>query len=229
MKNMQKFKNIVNKQDTFLGKAFDVFFQVLIIIGLIIHSLETVPEFKVYQNIFDLVEVCLICLFSLEYLVRLLAADKKLSFVFSFYGFIDLLAIVPFFFGKDLKFLRIVRLARVLKLFRYSDAMNRYVVAIKSIKNELIVFGTLIVIMLYIASAGIYHFENEAQPEVFKSIFHSMWWAVATLTTVGYGDIYPVTMGGKVFTFFILMLGLGVVAIPPALMASALMKKDEDK
>ena len=84
--------------------------------------------------------------------------------------------------------------------------------------------------MLYLASVGIYHFEHIAQPDIFASVFHSFWWAVATLTTVGYGDIYPITLGGKIFTFAILMVGLGFVAIPTGLFASALSKaRDELK
>ena len=84
-------------------------------------------------------------------------------------------------------------------------------------------------ILLYLSSVGIYYFENSAQPNAFKSIFHSLWWAIATLTTVGYGDVYPVTAGGKVFTFFVLSIGLGVIAVPTGMVASALAKaRDEE-
>lgn len=79
-------------------------------------------------------------------------------------------------------------------------------------------------IFLFLASAGIYYFENAAQPESFASIFHSGWWAIVTLTTVGYGDVYPITLGGRIFTFFILMVGVGIVTIPAGLVASALTK-----
>jgi len=82
-------------------------------------------------------------------------------------------------------------------------------------------------IILYLAGVGIYHFEYPAQPDAFSSVFHSLWWAVATLTTVGYGDIYPITTGGKIFTFFILIVGLGIVSIPAGLVASALSKARE--
>ena len=82
-------------------------------------------------------------------------------------------------------------------------------------------------ILLFIVSAGIYFFENEAQPEVFNSIFHSAWWSIVTLTTVGYGDVYPITIGGKIFTFFVLIIGVGVVAVPAGLVATSLSKARE--
>ena len=91
----------------------------------------------------------------------------------------------------------------------------------KLAKEELIMFFSLTCILLYLSAVGIYYFENEAQPETFSSIIDSLWWAVATLTTVGYGDIYPITSGGKLFTFFILMIGLGIVSIPAGIIASA--------
>ncbi len=92
------------------------------------------------------------------------------------------------------------------------------------IKEELVVFFFLTLALIFLAGVGIYYFENPVQPEVFSSVFHSLWWGVTTLTTVGYGDVYPVTAGGKVFTFFILIIGLGVVSIPAGLVASAFSK-----
>lgn len=226
-----KIKDIVNNPKTKRGKFFDLFFQGLIFVSLISHALETVPELKIYQNYFDNLESLIVGFFTLEYGLRVYAAEKKRSFIFSFFGIIDLIAIAPFFItgGADFRFLRAFRLLRILKLFRYSDAINRFAKAFASIKNELVVFWAMTIVTIYIASAGIYYFESEAQPLVFKSIFHAMWWSVATLTTVGYGDIYPVTLGGKIFTFFVLMIGLGIVAVPAALMASALMKKEKDE
>ena len=90
-------------------------------------------------------------------------------------------------------------------------------------------FGSAALIILYLSAVGIYYFENEAQPEAFKSVFHSLWWAVATLTTVGYGDVYPITAGGRIFTFFVLAVGLGIVAVPSGLIASALSQAREEQ
>ena len=113
---------------------------------------------------------------------------------------------------------------RVFKIFRYSQTIQRFKNAFVSIKEELLLFMIATVFLLFISAVGIYYFEKGAQPETFRSIFHSLWWAATTLTTVGFGDMYPVTVGGKVFTFFILIIGLGVIAVPTGLLASALTK-----
>lgn len=145
---------------------------------------------------------------------------------------VDLLAILPFYLRtaidlRSLRIFRIFRIFRAFKLIRYNKAMNRFYIAYKIVKEEIMLFLMVTGIFLFLTSAGIYYFENEAQPEIFKSITHSGWWSVVTLTTVGYGDVYPITIGGKVFTFFILMIGVGVVTIPAGLVASALTKARE--
>ena len=94
-------------------------------------------------------------------------------------------------------------------------------------KEELVLYSLVTLMLLYFAAVGIYYFEYEAQPEAFRSVFHSLWWAVSTLTTVGYGDVYPITTGGRMFTFGVLMVGLGVVAVPAGLLSSALSKARE--
>ncbi|MCX4026930.1 potassium channel family protein [Spartinivicinus sp. SM1973] len=111
---------------------------------------------------------------------------------------------------------------RILKIIRYSQTIRHYHRALVIARGELLVFGFTALILLYLSAVGIYYFENAAQPEQFKSVFHSLWWAVATLTTVGYGDVYPITLGGRMFTFIILTIGLGFVAVPTGLLASAL-------
>ena len=119
---------------------------------------------------------------------------------------------------------------RVLKMTRYSLAAA-FCKGVFVAKEEVIIFVIATVFVLFLAAVGMYYFENEAQPNDFQSLFDSLWWAVATLTTVGYGDIYPITVGGKIFTFIILMCGLGIVAVPAGLIASALSKvrRDEDR
>lgn len=136
---------------------------------------------------------------------------------------------MPFYIstGLDLRAVRafrLLRLVRILKLVRYSQAAQRFHRAFLISSEELILFGCLPLILLYLSAVGIYYFERDAQPEAFGSVFHSLWWAVATLTTVGYGDAIPITSGGRIFTFFVLTLGIGIVAIPTGLISSALPK-----
>ncbi|MFT6370944.1 MAG: voltage-gated potassium channel [Maribacter sp.] len=112
---------------------------------------------------------------------------------------------------------------------RYNRALAHFSRAINRAKEEILLFLFLTLILIYFSAVGIYYFENTAQPEHFSSIFDSLWWAIITLTTVGYGDVYPITVGGKVFTFFILMIGLGIVAIPTGIISSALTKSVDSK
>ena len=225
-----QLKRIIEENDTTAGKAFDLFIQFLIVLSLVSFSIETLPNLgKNTKWILNTTEVIIIAIFTLEYLLRLFVADKKLKFVFSFYALIDLIAILPFYVarGIDLRSIRVFRLFRLIrafKIFRYSKAIQRFKNAFLEVKEELILFLVATGFLLFIAAVGIYYFENPAQPEQFKSIFHCLWWAVATLTTVGYGDIYPITAGGKIFTSFIVIIGLGIIAVPTGLLASALTK-----
>ena len=133
-------------------------------------------------------------------------------------------------FGLDLRFIRVIRLLRLFRAFkivRYSKALQLYARAFKLAKEELVLFFLVALMLIYFAAAGIHLFEYQEQPEEFSSVFHSLWWAVVTLTTVGYGDIYPVTLGGRIFTFFLLLIGLGTIAVPSGIIASALGKARE--
>lgn len=105
--------------------------------------------------------------------------------------------------------------------------MQRIHIAARLMKEEIVLFLIITGIFTYLTSCGIYFFENEAQSMVFSAIFHSLWWAIVTLTTVGYGDVYPITMGGKIFTFFVLIIGVGIVTVPAGLVSSAVSKARE--
>lgn len=227
---MNKLKRIIESSDTAAGKYFDLCIQTLIIISLFSFTIESLPNLSETMNgCLKVIEVICIIIFTIEYISRVLVATNKSKFIFSFYGLIDLLAILPFYIssGIDLRSVRafrLLRLIRILKLTRYNNAMIRFHKAFLEAKEELILFLSATLIILYLAGVGIYHFENQVQPENFSSILHSLWWAVSTLTTVGYGDIYPITAGGKIFTFILLMIGLGIVSMPAAIISSALSK-----
>lgn len=234
---MDKLRSIVLKTDTFSGKVFDLTIQLLIIISLVAFSIDTLPNLESSTYLFlNQLEAFIIFIFTIEYVLRIVVTKKPLSYVFSFYGLIDLIAILPFYLSgsislQTLRALRLLRLFRVFKLARYNKAIKRASKALSMAKEELILFSFLTLILLYLSAIGIYHFEHHAQPDKFTSIFDSLWWAVATLTTVGYGDVYPITNGGKIFTFMILMIGLGAVAVPTGILSSALSsaRKNEDK
>ncbi|CAB5138428.1 Potassium voltage-gated channel subfamily KQT; possible potassium channel, VIC family [Olavius algarvensis associated proteobacterium Delta 3] len=228
--SMEKLRRIIETDDTVAGRVFDIAIQVLIVLSLISFSIETLPQLSSFQRqILRALEISTVAIFTIEYVLRIVVAERKLSFIFSFYGLIDLLAILPFYIARgvdlrSIRLLRLMRLARVFKFLRYSSALQHYKRAFVEIRGELILFLIAACFVIYLAAVGIYYCENSDQPDQFSSVFHCLWWAVATLTTVGYGDVYPITVGGKIFTFFILFIGLGIVAVPAGLLASALTK-----
>ncbi|MFL2490323.1 MAG: ion transporter [Candidatus Neomarinimicrobiota bacterium] len=233
MKNT--LKRIVLDTDTNAGRNFDLFIQFCIVLSLISFAVETVEGLSANAKlILDWIEVGTVSIFSVEYLLRIWLSDKKLAYIFSFFGIIDLVAILPFYLStgidlRSIRVLRLMRLFRILKLAHYSDAITTFQKAFSHVKAELAVFGVFSLLILYVASVGIYIFEHEAQPEAFGSIFDSLWWSIVTLTTVGYGDSFPITVGGKIFTSFVVIIGLGIIAVPTGLFASALSKTIKNK
>jgi voltage-gated potassium channel len=225
--------NILEDNTTRKGRIFDYLIQGLIMLSLIAFAVETLPNLSQQtRNFLNVFELFCVVVFTAEYILRIYVAKNPLKYIFSFYGLVDLLAILPFYLSatldlRALRSFRVLRLFRAFKLVRYNKALKRFHVAARLIKEEVVLFFIITLILIYLTSAGIYYFENKAQPESFSSIFHSFWWAIVTLTTVGYGDIYPVTVGGKVFTFFVLIIGVGIVTVPAGLVASALSRARE--
>lgn len=225
---MRKEINTFFESNSGIGLYFNFFIQFLIIVSIVNFSILTLPNLNIRtQEIINGLEIFCVSIFTVEYLLRLYASESRFKFFFSFFGLIDLIAILPFYLtlGMDLKSLRVIRLFRILRLFkflRYGNTMEKIRKSFNSIKRELFLFTLATLMLLYFSSIGIYYFENEAQPEVFASIFDAMWWSVATLTTVGYGDVYPITSGGKIFASVVVFIGLGLVAIPTGLIASSL-------
>lgn len=215
---------------------------VLISASVIAVVLESMSGIEArYGEILYWFEVVTVAVFSVEYLLRVWTAveageapaaargafGQRIRFMLSFHAIIDLLAILPFYLltfgllgGVDMRFLRAVRLLRVLKLTRYSAALEILVMTFTENGRSLsAAFFILLTVMLFAAS-GIYYFERDAQPVAFGSIPAAMWWAFATLTTVGYGDVTPITVGGKMFGAIITVVGLGMVALPTGILAS---------
>lgn len=227
---MRKKINTFLESNSGMGLYFNFFIQFLIIVSIVNFTILTLPNLSTKtQEIINGLEVFCVAVFTIEYLLRIYAAKSRVRFFFSFFGLVDLIAILPFYLalGMDLKSLRAIRLFRILRLFkflRYGNTLEKMKKSFNIIKRELFLFTLATLLLLYFSSIGIYYFENEAQPEVFTSLFDAMWWSVATLTTVGYGDVYPITNGGKIFASAIVFIGLGLVAIPTGLIASSLTK-----
>ena len=233
MKFKQSLHNIVIENNTKNGRRFDLFIQALIILSILSFSLETLPDLNpVVKKRLEDFEIIGVCIFSVEYLLRIYLTHKPLKYIFSFFGIIDILAVLPFYLStsidlRSIRIFRLFRLFRIFKLLKYNSALDRIKDAFNDIKNELIIFITATLFLLYISAIGIYYFENPVQPEAFKSIFHSMWWAVGAV--FGYGDLLPITVGGKIFSSIIVFIGIGLVAIPTGLLASAFSKTFNNK
>ena len=226
----EKIRQIIEGNDRKLSPIFDITIQVLIVFSIIIFSLGTLPNLTpLWQNILNYVDILFYSIFAIEYFLRIYVSDKRLKYIFSFFGIVDLLAILPFLFARQfdlraIRALRVFRLTRVLKISRYDESLKTFAIAIKIIKPEITLFYIITSIFLFLSATGIYYFEHAVQPIEFASVFHSLWWAIITITTVGYGDVYPITIGGRIFTFAILLLSLAIITVPTGLIASALSK-----
>ena len=211
----------------------------LIIMNLIAVSLESVPNLsEKYSLSFLYFEIFSVVIFGLEYIARIWASSEKkdtqystgygrrLSYIFSFTGIIDFLAIVPsilaiFITSVDLRWLRVLRLLRLLKISHYSSALEDLWSAIKHERSSFVAALYLFAIALFFSSAMMYVAENNAQPDKFKSIPETMWWSLITLTTVGYGDVSPLTPLGKIIGAVTAIMGVCVVALLTGIVANA--------
>lgn len=217
----------------------DNFLIILIVTNVIAVILQTVePIHHAYGSFFDTFELVSIGIFSLEYCLRVWAwveseehqsqganaFHSRIKYMMKPLALIDLASILPFYFafmtGLDLRFLRILRLLRVLKLTRYSPALTLLLRVLKEESSTLVAAFFVLMLLLILSASGIYIFEHEAQPTAFGSIPAAMWWAMATLTTVGYGDVTPITVGGKIFGSLITIIGIGTAALPAGILAS---------
>ncbi len=203
---------------------------------MILESHESVR--LAYASSFQIFEIISIVVFSAEYLYRIVHATYKegargaFAYVFSFYGLIDLISILPFYLnqiikvdGRFFRILRLFRLTRIFKVGRKSKSLKVFTRALFSVKSELTFTLFLSVVTILFSASAIYYLENEAQPEKFSSITESVWWATVSLATVGYGDVYPVTAGGKIFASFISLIGIGIVAIPTGVISAAFVEE----
>ncbi|WP_419193462.1 ion transporter [Kolteria novifilia] len=214
------------------GRIFNFCAMGLIVFGMLLYCVESYgPSLSPrVERTVDTLTYVVIVLFTVEYVLRLIAARDKREYIFSYSGMVDLASILPFYLSAGAidsapaRALRLLLIFRLFRLMRFNLAIKDFARAFESIREELVLLLLVVAIMIFLSAVGIHYFESEAQPDKFQSIFHCMWWSVATLTTVGYGDMYPVTVGGKIFTAFVTIAGVGTIAVPSGLIASALMR-----
>jgi voltage-gated potassium channel len=218
---------------------FDTFIYSLIIGNIIAMVLESHQAIQVqFTEFFHYFELVSILIFSFEYLYRINQSYREnkwtgvRSYVFSFFGIIDLISILPFYVkqfvlldGRFFRILRLFRLTRVFKLGRDSKSLKLFIKALTGVKNELKFTLFLSVLTILFSASAIYFLENKAQPEVFSSITASIWWATVSLATVGYGDVVPITLWGKVFASIISLVGIGIVAIPTGIISASFVEE----
>ncbi|MCD8405189.1 ion transporter [Tenacibaculum dicentrarchi] len=231
----KKARNFIN-----YNKYFIKFIYALIVLNIIVLILESYHELNIkYRSFFHLFELFSVTVFTIEYFIRIWVSDitkedktERLNFAFSTAGIIDLIAILPFYlpliFPFDLAIIRILRLFRLLRIFklgRYSSSLKTIKYIFKETKAELSITIFVTFVLMVLSSTLMYHIEHDDQPEKFASIGDAFWWAVATLTTVGYGDVYPVTPWGKLLGGVIALIGIGFVALPTGIISSAFIDK----
>jgi len=222
---------------------FDYFIIMLIILNVIAVALETLTGLSPKsRNLLRLFEIISVGVFSLEYILRIYVSDithpaknkitSAVKFILSPYGIIDLLAILPFYLpfviNVDLRFLRIIRLIRffrVFKISRYNTTLKLIGDVLKEKRNAIGLTFLVACLMLLISAFIMYSVESPVQPDKFTNVFASLWWAVATLTTVGYGDIYPITALGKILSSIVAFMGIGLIALPTGIISSGFIEK----
>jgi len=228
---------ISNRSD-FISTAFDVVLVIAIVLNILAMFLETFASLSAYEPLFHGIETVTLVFFCLEYALRIWTADylypdetrgkAVVRFIFSFDGMIELLTIVPLFFLSGFVVFRMLRVVRIFHLFRINasvDSFNVIVQVLKEKKNQIFSSVFIVGVLMLAASLCMYSAEHAAQPEAFRNAFDGLWWSVSALLTVGYGDIYPITITGKIMAIIISFLGVGAVAIPTGIISAGFVEQ----
>lgn len=229
-----KLYQIIYEADTPAGKWFDIILIIAILFSILLVMIESVESFNSkYNKYLNISEWVITILFTLEYFARIIVIKKPTKYIFSFYGIIDLLATIPkyvslIFGGAQalivLRALRLLRVFRILKLTRYLGASINLTTALKASKTKILVFLFSVIVLTIIFGTIIYLVEGPKNG--FTSIPLSMYWAIVTLTTVGYGDLSPSTPLGQFIASFVMILGYGIIAVPTGIVTSAITAQD---
>ena len=228
----------IGHQEDFLSRAFDYFLVTVIILNILAMLLETFEELEAYQPLFSAIEVGTVLIFCIEYLLRIWTSEYLypgeskgkaiLKFLRSYDGVIDLLTILPFFYFSGFIAFRLLRVVRIFHLFRINpqyDSFNVIKAVLYEKRNQLASSVFIILILMIASSLVMYSAEHEVQPENFKNALSGIWWSMSTHQTVGYGDIYPVTVIGQAMAIIIAFLGVGAVAIPTGIISAGFVEQ----
>ncbi len=237
-----RLHDVIYESNTTAGKTFDIALLLLIIASIGVVMLDSVESYNQrYGHLFFILEITFTILFTIEYILRLVCIKKPLLYMISFLGIIDLLAIIPgylsiFFVGAQsllvLRALRLLRIFRIFKLTHFLSEMNFLGTAIRGSLKKITIF-MLIVITLVIILGSVMYLVEKDQNSAFQSIPDSVYWAIVTITTVGYGDISPITPQGKLVASLIMLMGYGIIAVPTGIitteMAMAARRKEKNE
>jgi len=217
---------------------FDMFIVTVIFLNILVTFLETFEQLSSLFGAFGVIDAVTIGIFCVEYLLRIWTADllypdsgKKMSrlrFLCSFDGIVDLLTILPFFFLSGFIVFRMLRVVRILRLFRINaqyDSFNVIKTVLVEKRNQIMSSVFIIIVLMLASSLGMYSAEHSAQPEAFSNAFSGIWWSVSALLTVGYGDVYPITVIGKIMAILVAFFGVGVVAIPTGIISAGFVEQ----
>lgn len=233
----EKVHEVIYEADTPAGKLFDVILLLVILLSILLVMLESIESIGTkYAYILDVAEWVITILFSIEYIARIISVEKPKTYVFSFYGIIDLLSTIPkyislFALGTHslvaLRALRLLRVFRILKLTRFIGESANFGKALKRSRAKIAVFISFVIVLCIILGTVMYLVESN-EGSGFTSIPRSVYWAIVTLTTVGYGDIAPITALGQFIASLIMILGYGIIAIPTGIVTSEMSKSEKE-
>ena len=234
-----KIHEIIFEADTFYGKLFDIVLLITIVSSVVAVMLESIDSIhQQYGDILRIFEWIVTILFTIEYFLRIYAVNKPLKYIFSFMGIIDLLAIIPTYlififpaahFFTVVRSIRLIRVFRVFKLSHYLRGAHTMQIALRSSRPKIIVFLFFVMILVIVLGTLMYIIEGSADTKGFDNIPNSIYWAIVTLTTVGYGDVFPATAFGKVVASFIMILGYGIIAVPTGIVTAEFSRKKREK
>ena len=233
----EKVHEVIYEADTPAGKLFDVILLLVILLSILLVMLESIESIGTkYAYILNVAEWVITILFSIEYIARIISVEKPKTYVFSFYGIIDLLSTIPkyislFVLGTHslvaLRALRLLRVFRILKLTRFIGESANFGKALKRSRAKIAVFISFVIVVCIILGTVMYLVESNEESG-FTSIPRSVYWAIVTLTTVGYGDIAPITALGQFIASLIMILGYGIIAIPTGIVTSEMSKSEKE-